>query len=135
MKTVFRIAKGLLGLLAVLVVAFLLGPRVEKPDLGTTLPEVNTNLLVLDQEIKQSEAAISNIKPDNHARIVWFDSIPSKTPYSIVYLHGWSASRKEGNPIHINTAKTYGCNLYLPRLAGHGLEEEEAMLFLHENFW
>ncbi|WP_431127828.1 alpha/beta hydrolase [Flagellimonas flava] len=133
MKQFFRILKGLLVVLAVLLVTFFLGPKVEKPDLDTTLPEVNANLLALDREIKQAEKAIPNIKPDNDARIVWIDSIPSKTPYSIVYLHGWSASREEGNPIHINTAKAYGCNLYLPRLAGHGLQEEEAMLDLTAN--
>ena len=37
---------------------------------------------------------------------------------------------KEGDPIHQETALRYGCNLYLPRLAGHGLVEKEPMLTL-----
>ena len=130
MKIVFRLLKGLLLLVIILLLVFFLGPKVEKPNLDTTLPELTSNLLELEQGIKEKETSFSNIKPDNESRIVWFDSIPAKTEYSIVYLHGWSASHEEGNPIHIQTAKTYGCNLYLPRLAGHGLVEDEPMLNL-----
>ncbi|MGB5403930.1 MAG: alpha/beta hydrolase [Robiginitalea sp.] len=82
----------------------------------------------LQAEINRHEAAIPNIKADNEARIIWADSIPKKTPYSIVYLHGWSASQEEGDPLHIETAKRYGYNLFLPRLSGHGLIEDEPML-------
>ncbi len=100
------------------------------PDLNTELPIITKNLVSLESEITARENQIANIKPDNEARIIWFDSIPKKTEYSIVYLHGWSASQEEGDPIHIETAKRYGCNLYLPRLAGHGLSEDEPMLNL-----
>ena len=100
------------------------------PDLNTELPIITKNLVSLESEITVRENQIANIKPDNEARIIWFDSIPKKTEYSIVYLHGWSASQEEGDPIHIETAKRYGCNLYLPRLAGHGLSEDEPMLNL-----
>jgi len=115
-------------LLALLIVMYLLGPKVDSPVLDRSLPEVTSDLVQLEQEINRREAAIPNLKPDNEARIIWADSIPSKTPYSIVYLHGWSASQEEGDPLHLETAKRYGCNLYLPRLSGHGLLEDEPML-------
>ncbi|MBT8187863.1 MAG: alpha/beta hydrolase [Croceitalea sp.] len=130
MKVVFKIFKAFLLLLVLLVVVYFLGPQVEKPNLDETLPIVTSNLIELEQEIAMHEAKIPNVKPDNQARIIWFDSIPQKTPFSIVYLHGWSASQEEGDPIHTETAKRYGCNLYLPRLAGHGLNEAEPMLNL-----
>ncbi len=128
-----RIFKGLVVLLALIVLGFFLGPKVENPNLDTTLPEVTTNLKALEHWIKDQEKAIPNIKPNNEARIIWNDSIPTKTAYSIVYLHGWSASHMEGHPIHVDMAKKYGCNLYLPRLAGHGLDEQEPMLGLTAN--
>ena len=115
-------------LLALLIVMYLLGPKVDSPVLDRSLPGVTSDLVQLEQEINRREAAIPNLKPDNEARIIWADSIPSKTPYSIVYLHGWSASQEEGDPLHLETAKRYGCNLYLPRLSGHGLLEDEPML-------
>lgn len=111
-----------------MALAFFLGPKVAVPDLDKSLPEVTPDLMQLEQEVLEREASIQNIRPDNEARFFWADSVPRKTEYSIVYLHGWSASQEEGDPIHVNTAKRYGCNLYLPRLAGHGLEEKEPML-------
>ena len=42
----------------------------------------------------------------------------------------------EGEPVHRNIAKALGANLFIPRLFGHGLAEEEPMLtFNNENFW
>ena len=113
---------------ALLLVVYLLGPKVDTPSLDRSLPEVSSDLVQLQAEINRREAAMPNIKPDNEARIIWADSIPRKTGYSIVYLHGWSASQEEGDPIHLETARRYGCNLYLPRLSGHGLVEDEPML-------
>ena len=79
--------------------------------------------------IKQNEAQ-HKLKPNNEARIVWFDSSKTKTEYSIVYLHGFSASQEEGRPIHTNIAKEFGCNLYLSRLAEHGIDTTEPMMNL-----
>ena len=130
MKLILKVFKVLLVLIALLAITYLLGPKVVVPELDTSLPNVTKDLTKLEKEINLKESLNKKIKPDNEARIIWFDSIPKKTAYSIVYLHGWSASQEEGDPIHIETAKRYGCNLYLPRLAGHGLYEDEPMLTL-----
>lgn len=62
-------------------------------------------------------------------RVVWADdSLKTRTPYAIVYLHGFSASQKEGDPVHVDFAKRFGCNLYLSRLDGHGVDTSEALL-------
>lgn len=58
------------------------------------------------------------------------------TEYSIVYLHGFSASQEEGAPIHTNIAKEFGCNLYLSRLAEHGIDTIEPMINITpEKYW
>jgi len=80
----------------------------------------------LDDFIEKKEAKIAKLKPDNQSRIIWKDSLHQKTPYSVVYLHGFSASPMEADPIHFEFAKRYGCNLYLPRLAGHGIDDIES---------
>ncbi len=130
MKILFKMLKGFAAAIALLALAYFLGPQVENPNLDTTLPKVSTDLVELERWITDRENAVANIKPNNEGRIIWFDSIPTKTDYSIVYLHGWSASQMEGHPIHLDIAKKFGCNLYLPRLAGHGLTEQEPMLRL-----
>ncbi|NJB36194.1 alpha/beta hydrolase [Croceivirga sp. JEA036] len=130
MKILKRKMIWLLAGIGVLVIGYLLGPQVQRPNLKMKWPKVSRDLIKLEKSLKAREAKVLNIRPDNHARIIWADSIPKKTKYSLVYLHGWSASQEEGDPIHRQTAYNYGMNLFLPRLAGHGLEEEEAMLEL-----
>jgi len=77
------------------------------------------------------------LKPDNEARIIWAnDSSKQKTDYAIVYLHGFSASQKEGDPVHRNIAKEFGCNLYLSRLAEHGIDTADQLVNLTaDNYW
>ena len=76
------------------------------------------------------------IKPTNEARIIWFDSSHQKTPYSVVYLHGFSASQAEGDPTHRRFAREFGCNLFLSRLADHGIDTTEALLqFTPDRIW
>jgi pimeloyl-ACP methyl ester carboxylesterase len=58
-----------------------------------------------------------------------------RTPYSIVYLHGNGASQEEGDPVHEALAHQYGCNLFLARLADHGLNVEEPMLDIDAGAW
>lgn len=110
---------------AILILAIVAGPRPGYSDLNLSLNELNIPLNQLDNYISEKESKIEKLKPDNEARIVWADSI-RKTPYSIVYLHGWSASQEEGDPIHEELAKRYGCNLFLSRLAGHGIDSKES---------
>ena len=130
MKLIIRILKVVIVTIGVLIVVYVLGPKVGQPSMDETLPIVTSDLNLLERMINEKEKSNTRIRPDNQARIIWFDSIPQKTPYSIVYLHGWSASQEEGDPVHLKTAQRFGCNLYLPRLTGHGLNEEEPMLHL-----
>ena len=45
------------------------------------------------------------VKPENEARIIWQnDSLKNKTEYAVVYLHGFSASQEEGDPVHTRTS-------------------------------
>ena len=69
------------------------------------------------------------MKPDNEARILWInDSTKQKTEYAVVYLHGFSASQEEGDPVHTDFAKKFGCNLFLSRLEDHGIDTTEPLL-------
>lgn len=112
--------KVLLGLSAILVAAYFAGPKPKRPLYLATpikVPEI--------KELENYVAEIENkhkIKPGNEAEIVWADSNHKQTEYAIVYLHGFSASKTEGNPVHFNLAKKLKANLYLSRLADHGID-------------
>lgn len=121
---------------AILIIAYLLGPNPSTPVYSDDMPSVPAEPDALASFIKQQEAA-HTIKPDNEARVVWAnDSTKNKTEYALVYLHGFTASQGEGDPVHRNLAKKFGCNLYLSRLAEHGIDTTEPMVNLTaDNYW
>jgi esterase/lipase len=130
MRILRRLFKATFLLLLLLTVAYFLGPKVDNPLLTLKLPAVESNLAVLQKGINERESLNTKIKANNEAQIIWYDSIPGKTEYAMLYLHGWSASREEGAPLHRELGQRYGANVYLPRLEGHGIREEQAMLHL-----
>lgn len=118
-----------------LVGIYFLGPEPEKPEYSNTVPSVPSTASELEEYVAHREAQ-HKIKPNNEARILWNDSSKQKTPYVVVYLHGFSASQMEGDPLHRRFAKEFGCNLYLSRLADHGIDTTEALLqFTADRAW
>lgn len=122
-----RLLKKLLVFLAILLLVYFLGPNPKTPDYSTQLPRIPATDSI-DGYVATLEGR-HTIKADNEARVVWAnDSVHTKTPFAIVYLHGFSASQEEGNPVHRNLAKQFGANLYLSRLSGHGIDTSDALL-------
>jgi esterase/lipase len=128
-------ALKVIGIVIVIIgVVYVLGPHPKTPVFNNDLPTIadNTNL---DSLVAVGEKA-HKIKPNNEAKIIWADSAHQPTEYAIVYLHGFSASQMEGAPVHENIAKQFHCNLYLARLAEHGIDTTEDLVNLTaENYW
>ncbi|BDD08602.1 hypothetical protein FUAX_10340 [Fulvitalea axinellae] len=116
------------AILVTLVVVFLLGPKPPTPTFDASLPLIQANSLAeLEKSITASEAKF-HIKPENESRITWAnDTAKTQTEYAVIYLHGFSASPKEGDPIDIEFARHYGANLYRPRLSEHGLVSDSPL--------
>ncbi|MBS1576940.1 MAG: alpha/beta hydrolase [Bacteroidetes bacterium] len=131
-----RIAKIIGVILLTLILIYWMGPKPKHPQYSKELPVIPDQAQQLEDYIKARESQ-HKLKMDNEARIVWYnDSLKEKTEYSVVYLHGFSASNKEGDPVHINFAKKFGCNLYLSRLAEHGIDTTEPLLnFTADKEW
>ena len=129
-----RILKIVILSLFALFVIYFLGPQPPKPELNDVLPAV-ASIDALDSYITAMEAP-HKIKPNNQAKIIWADSSQSQTEYALVYLHGFSASQMEGDPVHQNIAKQFNCNLYLARLAEHGIDTTEDLMNLTaDQYW
>lgn len=124
------------SLIAMLAIGYLIGPNPKTPIYNAVLPPVPANPDALMQYVATQEAQ-HHIKPNNEARIVWFnDSLHAKTDYAIVYLHGFSASQEEGAPVHKTISKEFGCNLYLSRLAEHGIDTSTDLINITpEKYW
>ena len=131
-----KIFKGVTTVVLLLGAVYLMGPRVETPILDPAMPQVPQELSSLATYVENNEAALPNIKPGNQAVLHFYDSIPQKTKYAILYYHGFTASPVEGDPVYKDIAQALGANLFVPRLYGHGLEEEEPMLNFHNDpYW
>ena len=59
------------------------------------------------------------IIPDTESRIVWANG-ERRTSWSVVNLHGFSATRQETAPLAETVASMLNANLYEARLTGHG---------------
>jgi pimeloyl-ACP methyl ester carboxylesterase len=114
---------------------YFLGPEPETPKFDRAFPVVPSDAAALEGYVNEKESS-HKIKPDNEARIIWADSSKKKTEYAVIYLHGFTASQKEGDPVHRRFAQAFGCNLYLARLADHGVDTTETLLyFTADRFW
>jgi pimeloyl-ACP methyl ester carboxylesterase len=131
-----KFLKWLATIVAILAVVYLLGPNPSTPVYSADLPIIPADATGLENYITTNEAK-HKLRPNNEARIIWAnDSLKTKTEYVIVYLHGFSASQEEGAPVHLNIAKKFGCNLYLSRLAEHGIDTTEQLVNLTaEKYW
>jgi esterase/lipase len=126
MKTVL---KWFFGIVLALFIFYSVGPRPPKPDF--TIHEINlpSTLTELETNIAQAEKSIKGIKPDNQARVIWADSSKKeKTKIAFLYLHVFSASQAEGDPVHKDLAKKYNANLYLSRLSEHGIDKGDSSM-------
>lgn len=122
-------AKWLGGIILVLLTAYYVGPKPAKPDFKVPEISVTSTLIDLERQINESEKAVRGIKPDNQARIVWADTAKKeKSKIAFLYLHGFSASQAEGDPVHKNIATKYNANLFLARLATHGIDRGDSSM-------
>lgn len=122
MKTTLKILAGLILLMTLI---YLLGPRAEFKEFDNRPLAIEYPIEKLDAMIKHREEQYPGIKEDNASQFIWKDSF-SRTDYSFVYLHGFSASHGECQPILKNLADRYQANTYLPRLHQHGLNDVDA---------
>jgi pimeloyl-ACP methyl ester carboxylesterase len=123
-----RVLQFLGILLASLVLIYILGPKPSKPLLNNDLPAVSANIEMAETYVLKNDSGLT-LKPDNQSRIIWAnDSVKEKTPYVLLYLHGFSASWYEGFPANVEFAKHFGMNAYFPRLASHGIVTDDALI-------
>jgi esterase/lipase len=130
-----KIFLSILGIiLFILVIVYFAGPKPTHPVYNEKLPKI-PELPALSAYVALQESTFK-VKPGNEAEIIWADSSQQQTEYAVVYLHGFSASKEEGNPAYLYLAKSLHANLYLARLADHGLDTIAPMqYFTADRLW
>ncbi|MDP5216842.1 alpha/beta fold hydrolase [Ruegeria sp. 2205SS24-7] len=67
------------------------------------------------------ESRFDDITEGTEKRVIWQPSFKEqRTPYSVLYLHGFSATSEEIRPVPDRVAEALGANLVYTRLRGHG---------------
>jgi pimeloyl-ACP methyl ester carboxylesterase len=74
----------------------------------------------LDAYLTAREAVFDDIVSGTEKSIVWADKRGTQTDIAIVYIHGFSASAMELQPVPNHVATALGANLFFTRLTGHG---------------
>lgn len=82
---------------------------------AVTLPESG-----LSDWLAAREAQVPHLRPGAQKRILWAGAPEAKSAWAVVYIHGFSASAMEVEPLPQQVAAGLGANLFLTRLAGHG---------------
>ncbi len=102
---------------------FFMGPRTQmSTDISFDPSAIGEDV---DRYLSKSEARFDDIRSGLGKQIVWaFPNSRAKTPLSIVYVHGFSASPGEIRPVMDIVAKNVDANLFYTRLQGHGRSGE-----------
>lgn len=124
----------LVTLLLLGAIIWLLGPR---PGADTTV--TFQSAAIGDDPaayLTRTESRFNDIRAGNQKQIVWADpAVRARTPFAIVYVHGFSASAGEIRPVPDRVAAALGANLFFTRLTGHGRSDSDAMANASVNAW
>lgn len=74
----------------------------------------------VESYLAQSEGRFEDIRPGAQKRMVWAGAPETRAPWTVVYLHGFSASAEELRPVPDQVAQGLKANLFFTRFAGHG---------------
>ncbi|MEM6460974.1 MAG: alpha/beta hydrolase [Pseudomonadota bacterium] len=112
----------LLALVALIIVgalAFFMGPRTPvSTEITFDRSAIGDDV---DSYLDKGEGGFDDIREGLGKRVVWaYPLSRARTPLSIVYLHGFSASSAEIQPVMDIVADAVGANLFYTRLTGHG---------------
>lgn len=115
-RRLFSILAGTLALLAILYVS---GPVYEL-DTRTQTPDIPAEPAALERWLADGETRLGDVVAGAEKTIRWAHEDRRRTPIALVYLHGYTATRQEVDPLCDELAAALGANIYYTRLAGHG---------------
>ncbi|MEL6679662.1 MAG: alpha/beta fold hydrolase [Pseudomonadota bacterium] len=114
-----RVLLAVLSLMALIVAFLIFAPR--EPVGGDFAFDASVMADDADAYLARVEARFDDITPGVEKRVIWADpEARTRTPISIVYIHGFSATSEEIRPVPDRVAEALGANLHYTRLTGHG---------------
>ena len=74
----------------------------------------------IDSLLESQEKMVGGLRPGTEKKVLWTQGNGVKSKTSIVFIHGFSASRIEIDPVVDLIAAELNANVYFTRLRGHG---------------
>ncbi len=94
----------------------------------------NLTINNIDQYLVEKERKYHDLIPGTEQTVRWSNGIQQKTEFSILYIHGFSASRQDLSPLTEKLADLINANVFYARLSGHG-RSEQALGEVTSNDW
>jgi alpha-beta hydrolase superfamily lysophospholipase len=91
---------------------------------AATRPQLPENIEAYLADAERRAAEQFALIPETEKRVTWHGAASTRTPYAVVSLHGFSATRQETAPLAERVAAALGANLFETRLSGHGHAEQ-----------
>lgn len=127
MRTIMGLSLAVIAVAIVALVALYRMPPELALDREARIAS-DTSPEAVETLIAEEEQKAGAIREGLSRQIVWADpGQRQKTPFSVIYVHGFSASAAEVRPLPDLVARALGANLFFTRLTGHGLEDPQAM--------
>jgi len=90
----------------------------------------------LQEWLSRRESSVAGLRPDCSAELIWADpATQARSSYALVFLHGFSASPGECGDAPRRIVAALGCNAYLSRLPGHGVDQDDALQGIDAGSW
>jgi pimeloyl-ACP methyl ester carboxylesterase len=122
MAAAHRVGRGALAVVLVLLAALGITKAVTVPRYSprqlTPPPSFDSFL-----EAKLAESGAQRVRPGNEEKLLRVAE--GRTPLALLYIHGYGASRAEGELVVDEVARAIGANVYYLRLPGHGTTKED----------
>ncbi len=113
---------GLVLLLAGLILGLSFVPEIDKTQLKNPPPFASIDLA--ESQITKEEQNFLKMRPDNEKKFFFFG--PDKfAELGLIYIPGFSATRKEISPVIENLAQQLKASLFMTRFKGHGQSGDE----------
>lgn len=114
-----KVMIALLLVAAVIAAVWFLGPR--EPVGGAVAFDPEQMEEDLNAYLYRQERDVPFLRRQSQKHVLWVDPVSkAQTEYSVVYIHGFSATMEEIRPVPDMVAEALGANVFYTRLSGHG---------------
>ncbi|MCD2382600.1 alpha/beta hydrolase [Borreliella americana] len=125
--------ENIIFILIFLLLLILVSPRIKFKNEFSKKP-IPKNIEEIDNYLLKEELQF-NLENNTKKEIIWYKEKAQKTKYSVVYIHGFGASKNEIYPVPNNIAKALNANIFFTRLKGHGINNKNAFRGITTQDW